>query len=83
MYDIIDNIFLLHKTVGQFFKEETRIDEDANVLTLQGFDPISVMQDTISHSNWNYDSCFFILNSASEDLESRYILDGLQLDDHS
>ena len=73
---------LLRENVGQFFQEETRIDEDTSMLVLRGFDPISVVQNTISHSSWNYNSCFFVLNSVNEDLESRHILSGLQVDDH-
>lgn len=77
-----DRFNLLRENVGQFFQEETRIDEDTSMLVLRGFDPISVVQNTISHSSWNYNSCFFVLNSVNEDLESRHILSGLQVDDH-
>lgn len=80
----IDSVFsLLHEIVGQFFQEETRIDEDTNMLALHGFEPIGLMQTTISHSSLNNNSCFFILNSMNDDLESCHILSGLQLDDHS
>ena len=74
----IDSVFnLLHEIVGQFFQEETRIDEDTNMLALPGFEPISLVQNAISHSSWNYNSCFFILSSMNEDLENRHILSGL------
>ena len=80
----IDCVFnLLHEIAGQFFQEETRIDKDTNMLALHGFEPISLVKNTISHSSWNYNSCFFILNSMNDDLESRHILSGLQLDDRS
>ena len=51
------------------------------MLALHGLDPISLVQ--ISHSNWNYNSCFFILNSGNEAIESRHILSGQELDDHN
>ena len=63
---------------GQFCHEDATTDEEKGLLYLKGFDPIKIVQRTLTNQpKATMDKlCQFIAQPMIEDIESRYVLIG-------